>query len=313
MNQIMIARGILPNSPGVIHWSIGQVANNPPMAKALLEGPYRKPALVPASPWLDNTAPAKPTAILQQQKDSALIQWAHTNEADVFKWVIYYRYGSGSNYKILTSNQRSVTLPLQQGQNKLNSVSVSAVDRLGNESAPAETSIDQVLIQPRSSWNAAAPRPYKQHTPVRITVHHEGGKVLPDTASASTRLKNVQTWCMGPDRKWADIPYHYLIAPDGTVYEGRHPLTVGETNTEYDPTGHLLICFLGNYNQQQLNPNLLNTLTRLIAHFSKQYNISPEKIATHKDYSKNTTCPGPDIYSYFESGEVVRRVVGYGL
>ena len=131
--------------------------------------------------------------------------------------------------------------------------------------------------------------------PVRITVHHEGGRVLADTASAATRLKNVQTWSMGPDRKWADIPYHYLIAPDGTVYEGRNPLTVGETNTEYDPTGHLLISFLGNYNEQ--------------------YNISPNTIATHRDYSKNTTCPGPNIYPYFTSGKVVRevkRVLGEG-
>jgi uncharacterized lipoprotein YddW (UPF0748 family) len=308
INQVMIARGMLPNSSGVIHWSISSLTKNPALANALLEGPYKKPALVPASPWLDNTAPDKPKVNLQQQKDSALIQWTHTNEADVFKWVVYYRYGNNNNYKILTAGAHSISLPLQQGKNKLNSVSVSAVDRTANESAPAETSIDQVLIQPRSSWNAAQPRPYKQHTPVRITVHHEGGRVLADTASATTRLKNVQTWCMGPDRKWTDIPYHYLIAPDGTVYEGRSPLTVGETNTEYDPTGHLLICFLGNYNQQELNPNLLNVLTRLIAHFCKQYNISPETIATHRDYSKNTTCPGPNIYPYFSGGQVKREV-----
>ena len=138
---------------------------------------------------------------------------------------------------------------------------------------------------------------------------------MADTASAATRLKNVQTWSMGPDRKWADIPYHYLIAPDGTVYEGRNPLTVGETNTEYDPTGHLLISFLGNYNEQKLTPHLLSVLTNLIAHFCKQYNISPNTIATHRDYSKNTTCPGPNIYPYFTSGKVVRevkRVLGEG-
>ncbi len=308
INEIMISRGILPRSPGVIHWSISSVTKNPAMAKGLLDGPYKRQALVPASPWLDNTAPAAPTVTLQQNETTATIQWTHANDKDVFKWVVYYQYGSRKDYKILTSQERSYSLPLQQGKSRLTSVGVTAVDRMGNESVPNETSPTAVLIQPRSSWNAAAARPYKQHVPVRITVHHEGGRVLADTASATTRLKNVQTWCMGPDRKWADIPYHYLIAPDGTVYEGRNPLTVGETNTEYDPTGHLLISFLGNYNEQKLTPHLVTTLSKLIARFCLQYNISPDTLATHRDYSKNTTCPGPDIYSYFTSGEVKREV-----
>lgn len=100
----------------------------------------------------------------------------------------------------------------------------------------------------------------------------------------------------------------FLIAADGTIYEGRHVNTVGETNTEYDPTRHLLICFLGNYGQQKLNPELLDVLTRLIAYFCKNYNISPETIATHRDYSKQTTCPGENAYSYFQNGYIKMTV-----
>ncbi|RYZ44205.1 MAG: hypothetical protein EOP49_27515, partial [Sphingobacteriales bacterium] len=113
INQIMISRGMLGNSPGVIHWSISQVSNNPPMAKALIEGPYKKPALVPASPWLDDAPPAIPRVTLNQLNDSALIQWTHTNEADVYKWVVYYRYGTSSDYKILLASQRAVSLSLR--------------------------------------------------------------------------------------------------------------------------------------------------------------------------------------------------------
>ena len=76
------------------------------------------------------------------------------------------------------------------------------------------------------------------------------------------RLKNIQTWCMGKDRNWTDIPYHYLIAPDGTVYEGRNVNTVGETNTEYDPTGHLLICFLGNYRRAGIEPAIIGCIDK---------------------------------------------------
>ncbi|HEX6333882.1 MAG TPA: hypothetical protein VFZ78_06630 [Flavisolibacter sp.] len=108
-----------------------------------------------------------------------------------------------------------------------------------------------VNIVPRAAWQANEPRPYKQHVPVRVTIHHEGTR-LEVTDDAARKIKNIQVWGMGPDRKWADIPYHFLVAPDGTIYEGRNVFTVGETATEYDPSGHLLITCLGNYEVQEV-------------------------------------------------------------
>lgn len=308
MNEIMITRGMMPQSSGVVHWSISSVTKNPALSKALIDGPYKQQALVPASSWLDAAAPVAPSVTLIQATETVTVQWSHADEKDVFKWVVYYKYGNNWRYKILNQPDRSLVLKMQEGKLRLNTIAVSAIDRTGNESIKAEPSLSSVLIQPRSSWQAATAKQYKQHTPVRITVHHEGGKVLTDTANAATRLKNVQTWSMGPDRKWADIPYHYLIAPDGTVYEGRDPLTVGETNTEYDPTGHLLISFLGNYEEQPFTPQLQEVLTKLIAHFCIKYNISPETISTHRDHSTKTTCPGKNIYPYFQNGVIKGEV-----
>lgn len=308
ISEIMISRGITPQSSGVIHWSISSLTKNPGLAQALLDGPYKKQALVPASKWLDATPPAAPKVAIKKEQDFVTVNWLHPGKPDVFQWVVYYQYGKTWGYQIVNGNESSVRLKAGSGTNTLNTVAVSAVDRSGNESSKTSVFPDIVSVEPRSSWNAAAPLPYKSQVPVRITVHHEGGKVLTDTASAATRLKNVQTWCMGPERKWTDIPYHYLIAPDGTVYEGRNPLTVGETNTEYDPSGHLLICFLGNYGQQKMNEHLLEVLSRLIAHFCIKYKIDPATIATHRDYSKMTTCPGENIYPYFQNGYVKQRV-----
>ncbi len=177
-----------------------------------------------------------------------------------------------------------------------------------SRTAPKISRQDTVIIQSRSEWKAQEARSFKQHVPIMITVHHEGGKVLTTADDAKQRLRNIQTWTMGPDRKWTDIPYHLLIAPDGTVYQGRNPLTVGETNTEYDPTGHLLICFLGNYNQQKLDDKLLKLLINLLADQCIKYGISPKDISTHRDHSKQTACPGEDIYSYFKSGYIVDEV-----
>lgn len=165
---------------------------------------------------------------------------------------------------------------------------------------------DSITIVPRSGWNAAEPKPYKQHTPIRITIHHEGTK---DSArDAAKFIKNVQTWGMGKDRNWADIPYHFLIARDGTVYEGRNVNTVGETATEYDPTGHLLITCLGNLEVQEVTAPQLESLVRLIAHCCKTYNLPYETIASHRDHSTQTTCPGKNLYKYLENGYIKKQV-----
>ena len=164
-----------------------------------------------------------------------------------------------------------------------------------------------IVIIPRSGWNAAEPKPYKQHTPVRITVHHEGTK-LEAADDAAKKINAIQRWGMGPDRKWADIPYHFLIAPNGTIYEGRSVNTVGETATEYDPTGHLLINCLGNLEVQELRPEQLQSLIKLIAYCSRKYNIPVETLASHKDYSSQMNCPGKNLYVHFESGYIKQQV-----
>jgi hypothetical protein len=167
-------------------------------------------------------------------------------------------------------------------------------------------SSNALIIVSRTAWNAAEPKPYKQHTPVRITIHHEGTK---DSArDAAKFIKNVQTWGMGKDRNWADIPYHFLIARDGTIYEGRNVNTVGETATEYDPTGHLLVTCLGNMEIQEVTEPQLQSLVQLIAHCCKTYNIPYETIASHRDHSSQTTCPGKNLYKYLENGYIKKQV-----
>lgn len=162
-------------------------------------------------------------------------------------------------------------------------------------------------IQPRSAWNALPPRPFRTHTPVRITVHHEGTR-LEKSQDAAKKIAAIQKWGMGPDRNWVDIPYHFLIAPDGTIYEGRAVGTVGETATEYDPTGHLLITCLGNYEEQEVPAEVIRSLTQLIAWCGQEYRIPVETLSTHRDNSKQTTCPGKNLYRFFEDGTVLREV-----
>lgn len=168
-------------------------------------------------------------------------------------------------------------------------------------------STKEIRINPRSTWNATDPKPFKQHIPERITIHHEGTR-FEQSDNALKHIKNVQTWGMGKDRNWNDIPYHFLIDPKGNIYEGRNIFTVGETATEYDPTDHLLITCMGNFEEQEVSEEQLESLIHLIAYCCHKFQIPPETIASHKDYSNQTVCPGKNLYKYLENNYIKEEV-----
>ncbi|MGB3007063.1 MAG: family 10 glycosylhydrolase [Chitinophagaceae bacterium] len=146
LSQVMISRGMLPESKGLVHWSISSLTKNPAMATAVLNGPYKKQALVPASPWLDNKAPDSPE-VTSSKTDKINISWTHSNEKDVFRWVLYYKYGNNWSYTIFNKNEKSFSLNPLIEFNKtkvaLTEVAVSAVDRTGNESVPKSILVEQ--------------------------------------------------------------------------------------------------------------------------------------------------------------------------
>ncbi|HEY6504660.1 MAG TPA: family 10 glycosylhydrolase, partial [Chitinophagaceae bacterium] len=82
LSQIMIDRGMIPESKGVVHWSISSLTQNPNMTKAIAEGPYKKQALVPASPWLDNKAPVAPAVTITSTENEVELTWKHPDEKD---------------------------------------------------------------------------------------------------------------------------------------------------------------------------------------------------------------------------------------
>lgn len=137
INEIMITRGMLPKSPGTVHWSMSALTKNPGLTKDLKEGVYKQPALVPASPWLDHTPPKAPEVFLGEQADSLLIKWT-SNEHDIFKWVVYYQYENKWEQRIFNKQETETFVKLYNNKSpepsKLKFIIVTAVDRTGNES-----------------------------------------------------------------------------------------------------------------------------------------------------------------------------------
>jgi hypothetical protein len=95
---------------------------------------------------------------------------------------------------------------------------------------------------------------------------------------------------------------------DGNVYEGRDINFAGDTNTAYDPTSHALIVVLGNFEEVAPNPKQLDAATATMTMLARRFQIRPDKIAGHKDFSADTACPGKSLYPYLQSGYFRERV-----
>ncbi len=139
-----------------------------------------------------------------------------------------------------------------------------------------------------------------------ITLHH-GGEEFKQDKDFATYLVNLQNWSRR-EKKWVDIPYHYLIDFEGKIYEGRDIRYAGDTNTAYDPTGHALVCWPGNYEIQQPNDKQLRAVIDIFVWLCWKYKLSPEVIKGHKDVAEGTVCPGKNLYAYFENGFIKKEV-----
>ena len=159
----------------------------------------------------------------------------------------------------------------------------------------------------RADWGwQPLDRTIPQHNITKITIHH-GGEEFAEDKDMIQYLRNLQSWSRS-EKKWIDIPYHFMIDLKGNIYEARPINYPGDTNTEYDVTGHALICVVGNYEIQKINDSQLHSLAKLTAFLKQKYRLELKDIKGHKDYSNQTVCPGKDLYKYLEDGSFIKMV-----
>ncbi|MBA4104600.1 MAG: N-acetylmuramoyl-L-alanine amidase [Pirellula sp.] len=168
-------------------------------------------------------------------------------------------------------------------------------------------------IVTREEWKSdPAPIPdNRKHTPRYITLHH-AGVLWTNSQTPEQFIRNMQAWgkrrpeIEQPPRNtyWPDLAYHFLIAPDGRIFEGRPVEYEPESNTKYELAGNLGVEMMGDFNQQRPSPAQLESAVRLTAWLADEHKIKADDIRTHQDAAPNsTTCPGADFYRYFKSGE----------
>lgn len=144
VNQVAATREIVPNSPGVVHWSIAGLTKNPAMLPALTYELYKEKALVPKSPWLKANPLLSPSLLLTNQKGTVFAKWLHKQPDQIAHWVVYARYGDVWGTDILDAAVTSLELPRQKDGKTLYDVAVVAIDRLGNESPYIAKSVQKI-------------------------------------------------------------------------------------------------------------------------------------------------------------------------
>lgn len=146
ISQIMVTRGMMPYSPGAVHWSIAPLLKYKSLADALLEGPYADKALVPQSSWLDEVAPSAPKITTRLENDKLKIDWTPTGNKEVFKWVVYFKTNGNWNNIILNKNSRSIEIEHldEKAAKKITSMAVTAISRMGEESEFKEIDFSEI-------------------------------------------------------------------------------------------------------------------------------------------------------------------------
>jgi uncharacterized lipoprotein YddW (UPF0748 family) len=152
VNQIKLARerGLnQSHARGQIHFSmVALMENRKRIGDELKAQFYSAPALVPASLWLENMAPAAPQIALAQRKN-VHVKITPSAGKSAATFAIWARYGSGQQvqwqFSVLPAVVRNASieteLPGTTPAGTLSAVVVSAVDRVGNESA-------RIIVQP---------------------------------------------------------------------------------------------------------------------------------------------------------------------
>lgn len=139
ISQVLITQLMLPNDAGNIHWSIGSLVENKGLMEQLKKHPYKNQAIVPASLWLNTEVPKPPKLNLVNQGWDFLLEWSNESPKEVFRWVVYTKYGETWDYTVYNQDELKCKLPkfgnnVDAKNEPLKQIAVSAVNRSGNES-----------------------------------------------------------------------------------------------------------------------------------------------------------------------------------
>lgn len=147
----------------------------------------------------------------------------------------------------------------------------------------------------RSAWGAKPPRsPYSKHAVQHIVVHHTSLPRAADYQGAAT-VRGIQHYHQN-SRGWKDIGYHFLVGPDGKIFQGR-PETVSGAHV-IPNNGKVGVCVIGDFEngQDTVTPVQREAVVGILTWLAGTYGVTPSsEIFGHRDWM-STDCPGQTLY-----------------
>jgi len=167
---------------------------------------------------------------------------------------------------------------------------------------------------PQDIWREGLPDPdYDRiESNVQNIIIHHSASSRQTLADYTDEVRSIYIYHTDVN-KWSDIGYNYLIAPDGTIFNGRDPGSLPQDAVQgahfsARNANTLGICLIGNFESQKPTLYALDALAELLSWKCNKDNLDPlgihshplnanlAVIAGHRD-GGSTLCPGAKLYA----------------
>ncbi len=174
---------------------------------------------------------------------------------------------------------------------------------------PVPTSSPQVM--PRSSWTREQPivsLANRMGRIERITIHHDAMDAAGFSTASQARQRLTDIRRAHTDNGWADIGYHYVIDPTGTIWAAR-PVQLQGAHVRDWNEHNLGVMLMGNFMHERPTAQALSSLQALIHSESARYRVPAARISTHRELA-STACPGDSLQRQIDAARG-QRIAGF--
>lgn len=138
VNQVRTIRQ-QQGATGEVHFSFKAFMRDKALCDALTKELYAKPAVPPASPWLDAVAPARPELTVRKNPDGPGIaaSWKPGDSEEPWLWAVFTRCGGEWSCQVLPGTEREIVYEPGEAADADCCIAVAALDKSANESERA--------------------------------------------------------------------------------------------------------------------------------------------------------------------------------
>lgn len=141
----------------------------------------------------------------------------------------------------------------------------------------------------------------------KIVIHHTAENGVKNGRAADEVMRAIYHY-HAVSRGWGDIGYHYVIAPDGTIFEGRSGgESVVGAHVYCNNIGTIGVSLMGNFNEADPTGPQIAALGKLLPRLAEKYDLDLTANSTfHGKHTPNllghrdlgaTACPGNFLYA----------------